>query len=223
MPQDNGPFESLNAPVEVAILLDGQPVTLTGPRHSLNAIRCYLETLALEKQRVLCALTVDGRAVNLTQKLMQRGRFSRVEAESVALAESYVLLLQTAQQQAEYARECVETAVTLVLINNRNIARELWWSLAHQLKEPVLTLSLLPDHCCGSAQGGAPLHQLRRWQLEQIAAIIREVDHTSLTGGTIQLSDALEARVLPWLQHLQELIHLWQVTAAAGVRMGLTK
>ena len=219
MLKDNGSFERVES--GIAILLDGNPVALLPQRYSLNAIRCYLDTLALEKQRVLCALKVDGHAANLALPLACRGRFSRVEAESVGLDESHVLLLQAAKRQVQHARECAGVALTLVLINNRNIARELWWNVARQLKEPVLTLSLLPDHLCGSAQGGAPLKQLRKWQLEQVAAIIREVDQTCLTGDTIQLSDALENRVLPWLQNLSELIQLWHETVAAGVRLGI--
>ena len=60
------------------------------------------------------------------------------------------------------------------------MARELWWNLARQLKEPVLTLSLLPDNACGPANGRASLTQLRKWQLEQIAAIIKDVDAVSV-------------------------------------------
>jgi len=221
MPMDNGFLESLDVSDEIAISLDGTPVAVPSERNSLNSIRCYLETLALEKQRVLCAMSVDGCAANLALPLAQAGKFSRVEAESVALDESFLLLLKTALQQTVQARECVETALTLVLINNSNIARELWWNIGRQLKEPVLTLSLLPDHLCGPANGRAPLKQLRKWQLEQVAVIIRDVDQACNIGDTIQISNALENRVLPWLQKLGELIQLWHDTALAGSRLGI--
>ena len=45
---------------EIGITLDGLLVRLPSGRCSLNAIRCHLETLALEKQRILCSLSVDG-------------------------------------------------------------------------------------------------------------------------------------------------------------------
>jgi hypothetical protein len=220
MHMDTGFNEPGQAPDDVAISLDGIPVELLAEHRSLNSIRCQLETIALEKQRVLCALNVDGRAASLALPLTHRG-FSRVDAESIALDESELLVLKTALQQAQHARECVETVLTLVLINNRSVARELWWNLARQLKEPILTLSLLPDHLCGPANGGAPLKQLRKWQLEQIAAIIREVEKACQDGDTIQLSNALENRVLPWLQKLDELIQLWHETALAGSRLGI--
>jgi len=219
---ENGFFESLDAD-DVAISLDGTPVAVPSERNSLNSIRCYLETLALEKQRVLCALNVDGQAANLALPLPPGGRFSRVDAESVALDESFLLLLKTALQQTAEARECVETALTLVLINTSGVARELWWSIARQLKEPILTLSLLPDHLCGPANGRAPLKQLRKWQLEQVAAIIRDVDQACHIGDPIQISNALENRVLPWLQKLGELIQLWHDTALAGSRLAAAK
>ncbi|HXR45926.1 MAG TPA: hypothetical protein VN784_00665 [Candidatus Limnocylindrales bacterium] len=131
-------------------------------------------------------------------------------------------MLKTALQQADQARTWVETAITLVLINDVGVARELWWNLAKQLKEPVLTLSLLPDNACGPANGRASLTQLRKWQLEQVAAIIKDVDATCHGEDTIPLSNALEKRVLPWLQNLVELITLWHETAQAGARLGMS-
>ncbi|HEV2691267.1 MAG TPA: hypothetical protein VG347_00065 [Verrucomicrobiae bacterium] len=217
----DGPFESLKGDDEIAIFLDGLPVALPLGRITPNSIRCYLETLALENQRVLCSLNIDGYPANLSLPLPRFGKISRIDAESIALDESVLLLLKTAYQQANHARECVETALTLVLINNANVAQELWWSIASQLKEPVLTLSLLPDHLCGQSKGGASLKQLRKWQLEQVAAIIRHVDQACDRGDTIHLSNALESRVLPWLEKLMELIQLWHETAMAGSRLGI--
>lgn len=204
----------------VLITLDGLPVELPEGHHSLSAIRCYLEALALAGQRILCSLSLDGEPVNLALPLTHDGTFYRIEAETAALMERTVLLLKTALQQAELARECVETAITLVLINDGRVARELWWDLARQLKEPVLTLSLLPDNACGPDRGGVSLTQLRKWQLEQVATIIRNVDEACRMEDTIPLSNALENRVLPWLQKLCELIHLWHDTVLAGERLG---
>ncbi|MDR3457821.1 MAG: hypothetical protein P4N60_10280 [Verrucomicrobiae bacterium] len=217
----DGSSGSLGDNDDVAIFLDGLPVEVPAGRSTPNSIRCYLETLALENQRVLCALHIDGYPTNLALPLPRFGKFSRIDAESVALDESILLLLKTAYQQANHVRECVETALTLVLINNAQVAQELWWNLAHQLKEPVLTLSLLPDHLCGHSGGSASLKQLRKWQLEQVAAIIRHVDAACHAGDTIQISNALESRVLPWLEKLIELILLWHETAMAGSRLGI--
>jgi hypothetical protein len=221
MRMHNGSSASRANDDEIAIWLDGLPVELPAGRASLNSIRCYLETVALENQRVLSAFNVDGFPTNLSLPLPNQHAFCRIEAESVELDDNPILLLKTALQQAGHARDCVETALTLVLINDAQVARELWWNLARQLKDPILTLSLLPDHLCGPANGRATLKQLRKWQLEQVAAIIRDVDAACHSGDTIQISNALESRVLPWLDRLNEMILLWHETVLAATRLGI--
>jgi len=218
---NNGLFESTGVHDEITISLDGILVEVPSEHNSLNSIHCHLEMLALEKRRVLCSLNIDGCVASLSLPLPRLIKFSRIEAESIELDENILLLLKTALQQTQSVRDNVEAAVTLVLINDGKVARELWWNLARQIKDPVLTLSLLPDHLCGPASGGASLKQLRKWQLEQIAVIIRDVGAVSNTGSPIQISDALENRVLPWLIKMSELIQLWHETALAGSRLGI--
>jgi len=218
----NQSFDVSEAREKIQITLDGLPVLPPLEYRSLPAIRCYLEMLALEKQRILCSLNIDDEPVNLALPLVKGDGFCRVEAETMPLEERSLFLLKMALQQADQARECVETAITLVLINNVRVARELWWNLARQLKEPVLTLSLLPDDACGPANGRASLTQLRKWQLEQVAAIIKDVDAVCHAEDTLPLSNALEHRVLPWLQNLTELIILWHETARTGSRLGMS-
>jgi len=212
------PFENRD---EIEVILDGLPVGMPSEHRSLSAIRCHLETLALEKQRILYSLSVDGQPVNLALPVLGQGIFNRVEAGTIALEETSLLLLKKAFQQTDYALECVETALTLVLINDGQVAYEVWWNLALVLKEPVLTLSLLPDNVCATPDGCTSSTQLRKWQLEQIASIIREVDGACHSKDTIPLSNALENRVLPWLHNLSELISLWHETVLAGSRLGI--
>jgi len=215
------PFAARETGDEIEVTLDGCPVALPSARRSLGAIRCHLETLALERQRILYFLSIDGQPVDLSLPLPGQEAFSRVEAGTVALEETSLLLLKKAYQQTDHARECVETALTLVLINNGRVAHEVWWNLAAVLKEPVLTLSLMPDTVCGAPEGDPSLTQLRKWQLEQIAVIIRDVNEACHAEDTIPLSNALENRVLPWLQNLGELICLWHETVLAGSRLGI--
>ena len=215
-------FDAPETRDEVEITLDGLPVGLPSGHRSLNAIRCHLETLALERHRILYSLSVDGQPGNLALPLLNQRNFCRVEAVTVALEETSLLLLKKAFQQTDLARECVEIALTLVLINDGRVAHEVWWNLASVLKEPVITLSLLPENTCEPFDNRASLAQLRRWQLEQIAAIIRDVNEACHSEDTIPLSNALEYRVLPWLQSLSELISLWHETALAGSRLGIS-
>jgi len=206
---------------EIEVLLDGSPVGIPSGHRSLGAIRCQLEALALEQQRILYSLSIDGQPVNLALPVPGPETFCRVEAGTVALEETSLLLLKKAFQQTEYARECVETALTLVLINNGQVAHEVRWNLALVLKEPVLTLSLMSDTAGGAPDGHTSSLQFRKWQLEQIAAIIRDVDEACRSQDSIPLSNALENRVLPWLQNLSDLIRLWHETALAGSRLGI--
>jgi len=203
----------------VLVTLDCETVVLPIGRSSLNSIRSYLETIALASQRVLAEFSVDGFLVDLAGPL-ESTEFFRVDAATLPLTELPLLLLTTASQQVNKARAAVDAALTLVLINEPANARELWWNIACQLKEPVLTLSLMPADlcllCCGTT-----FDKLRRWQLEQIAIIVRRVDQACEAEDNIQLSDALENLVLPWLERLGEHIRLWHDATQAGTRLGI--
>jgi hypothetical protein len=205
-------FESFSSDIEVK--LDGTPIAIPSERRSFNAIRAYLESLALQQQRILCWLSVDGEAVNLTQPRTIAKQFSQIEAETMNLSEVPLQLIKAALLQTDIARSRVQTAVELVLINDGLRARELWWTLSTVLKEPLLTLSLLPETICGPDNGRAPLMQLRKWQLQQLGGVIRDVDRACSAEDNLALSEALEQRVLPWLNKLQESLELWHETVS---------
>ena len=204
---------------EVRVTLDCEKVVLPSGRRSLNSIRSYLETMALANQRMLGEFLVDGCPIDLSLPLDNLS-FRCVDAVTVPLCELPLVLLTTAGHQVSRARESVEAALTLVLINNPATARELWWKVASQLKEPVLTLSLMPENLC-ELRCGTTFQKLRRWQLEQIAMIVRKVDAACDSQDNIKLSDALEKLVLPWLDQLAEHIRLWHDATQAGARLGM--
>lgn len=212
-----GPVDSTGA---IVVTLDCETVALPAGRNSVNSIRTYLETMALANQRILGEFAVDGELVDLSLPLPDL-TFHRVDAVTVPLADLPLLLLTAAGNQVERARAAVETALTLVLINNPANARELWWNLAGRLKEPVLTLSLMPEHLC-ELWCGTSFQKLRRWQLEQISLIVQRVDAVCQADDNLQLSDALEKLVLPWLDRLGEHIRLWQEATLAGARLAGT-
>ena len=201
---------------EVEVKLDGLPIELAPERRSFVSIRSYLESLALQQQRILCSLHVDGEPVNLTQPRIPSKPFARVEGETMSLSEVPVQLVKAALQQTGAVRSRVQSAVDLVLINEAPRARELWWSLSTALKEPLLTLSLLPETICGPAAGGASLGQLRNWQLQQIGCVIKDVDEACRLDDTAALADALERRALPWLDNLHESLSLWHETLSSA-------
>lgn len=208
-------FNSSSPDIEVK--LDGTTVEVPADRRSFTAIRSYLESLALQQQRILCWLSVDGEAVNLTQPRRSPKPFAQVEGETMSLAEVPVQLIKAAQQQAAAVRSRLQSAVELVLINEGTRARELWWNLSTALKEPLLTLSLVPENFCGpTADGSASLLQLRKWQLQQLSCVIRDVDDACHSDDPAALSDALEQRAIPWLEGLHESLRMWLETAASA-------
>src|SRR5581483_3590450 len=160
---------SASTGADLTVMLDARPVTLPAERRSLAAIWAYLEILALEQQRILFSLRIDGARVNPSAMLPAHKKFSRVEAETIGLTEVPLQLVRTALLQTAEAQAQVATAVSLVIINDSSYAREIWWNLARTLNQPVLTLSLMPENACGAQPAGASLMQLRKWQLQQLA------------------------------------------------------
>lgn len=201
----------------IEVTLDGVWVTPPTEHHSIAGIRAYLERLALEQQRILCAFVIDGQPVTPRQLSSQTETFSRIEAESIALDEVPLQILRTALDQAAQLHSRIESAFALICINDAPVARKIWWEIARDLKEPLLTLSLLPEEICGPANGRASFTQLRKWQLQQLATIVSDVD-AAAHADTDGLLEALEKRLLPWLQSLQQCIGLWYETVAAGAR-----
>ena len=207
--------DSSSTGADVTVMLDGRPVPLPPQRRTLAAIRAYLETLALEQQRILFSLRVDGTRINLSATMPSQRAFERVDAETIDLAEVPLKLISTAMVQATEARTQVASAVTLVLINEPGWAREHWWSLARLLHQPLLTLSLMPESSYCSESAGASLVQLRKWQLQQLGAILRDIDEALSSDDSATLSNALEYRVLPWLHGLETSLELWHETLAS--------
>jgi hypothetical protein len=206
-----------NFSCEAVVKLDGATIAVPGERRSFEAIRAYLESIALRQQRLVCWLCVDGEQVNLTQPRIGREPFACVEAETMALSDVPLQLIKAALHQTETVRERILRAVERVLINDTRRARELWWALSTALKEPLLTLSLLPETLCGPENGRATLAQLRRWQLEQLGWVIADVDEAAHSNDPAVLSGALETRVLPWLDSLQASLQLWMQAASPAL------
>jgi hypothetical protein len=201
---------------EVAVKLDGTPIVVPSERRTFSAIRSYLESIALQQQRFLCWLSVDGEPVSLTQQNASVDQFSQVEGETMSLNDVPLQLIKGALQQTAAVRSKVQSAVELVLINDGEWGRELWWTLSTVLKEPLLTLSLVPNSICGPENGRASLIQLRKWQLEQLGCVIQEVDEASRFEDPVMLSEALEQRVLSWVHNLHESLQLWHEAVSSS-------
>jgi hypothetical protein len=206
---------------DVQVLLDGTPVTMPPGNRSLSGIRSYLEALALEQQRVLCSFTVDGEALSPETDPVEVPSYSRIEGATFDLEEWPLELVCTAREQARQALHQVQSGVVLVLINNGQLAREWLWSLTKLLKEPLLTLNLLPEKLWGRSYNNVSVTRLRKWQLQQLGGIIRELDQAAWEDDSQMLAQALETRALPWLENLLAFFDLWYETLQ-GERSVLT-
>lgn len=201
----------------IEVKLDGLPLEIPAERQTLGGICSYLESMALHQQRILCSLSVDGAPINLTQPPADV-TFASVEAETMGLNDVPSQLIKAALQQTISLRERVQSAVAVVLINDRKQALSMWWGLSLALKEPLLTLSLLPENIYDAGEGQASLAQLRKWQLEQLGSVIQDVNIACEWDNPTILSDVLETRVLPWLDKLQSSLDLWHETLLATTR-----
>lgn len=199
------------------VFLDGVQVVPPVERRSFAGIRAWLEARALEARRVVSVLRVDGEPLPANGLEVVPASFHRIEAETMGLEEMPLQVLETALEQTHRLLSRAEAALAQMCINNAVGAREIWWRLAADLKLPLVTLSLLPERAC-AAGPTSPL-QLRRWQLEQLAEIIRELDRQAETGTPQALIEAFEKRLWPWLGRLRETLLLQRETFAAGARL----
>lgn len=204
---------------QIEVLLDGLPIKVPPERRSLSGIFSLLDTLALEQSRVLYWFTVDGHPAEPGQPITIDRPCVRVEAASLDLRQFPQQLIRTAIHQTARAIEEVQSAISTVLINDTHTARELWWRLAATLKSPLLTLSLLPQGNYQSANNRPSLVELRKWQLHQLACLIKDVDEVCWADDTRPLSNLLEQRVVPWLETLGDSLELWLETLQTSLPM----
>jgi hypothetical protein len=200
----------------VAVLLDGSPVRLPNGRISLGSIRSYLESLALESDRVLGSFTVDGSPAHETRSNLGPLPFALVEAKSFALADIPLRLAGLALEQTARAEAALQSAIAVVLAAEGDVAREFWWDLVKLLKLPLLTMALLPESACGQAAEGASVAQLRKWQFQQLGCIIRDVDEACWSQDPHRLAQALESRATPWLANLRASLDLMHEALILG-------
>jgi len=141
------------------------------------------------------------------------------EASSSIEEEMPLRLIDTALQQTIEVETRVQSAISLILINESHTARALWWGLARVLSQPLHTLMLISEAEFGPVYAGASVAQLRKWQLEQLAVIVMHVDDTCYAKDQTLLAVALETRVMPWLANLKASLDLLRETQLLGLML----
>ena len=201
-------FPTVSSPVRqrVQVLLDGTPINSPANCRSIGGLRAHLEAVALKQHRVLYAFNVDGHPGEL-QQLDERRDFCKIEAETVRLDDMPLYLVSMAIHQASRAHAQALTASDVLVTEDCCVAREFWWDLSATLRQPLLTLSLIPesrfDHSAGASQS-----TLRKWQFEQLGEIIGDLNEACWSEDVNVLRNALWTRVIPWIESLQRSLEL---------------
>lgn len=187
------------------VTLDGRPVELESRRQSLRDVFQYLESLALRHERVLSSVLVDGVQVAPSEARISNGSFHSIRADSLTFDELGRQMVRAVRTRVNELRERVKGMQFLVLINNWEVAQWLWWELVPDFKTPMIELSFLQE------LWGARLDQLKihdrnvvqHWDM--IGPIHAEIEMLlQRQESLVNLSDALERKLGPWLMQLGE-------------------
>ncbi len=183
--------------------MDGKPLKL--PDHikgSLMAIRAYLESLALQKGRVVSFFTVDGLIINLCDEPIETKGLTRVNADTIGFDELTQQLISAACERLKYLHVTVESAITHVLINDWPEVQKLWESWRPDFKSPILVVNFLRELCGVRLDELSCCNATLAQHLTFFNSIIDEVEAVVVAKNTLEFSNFLEERYAPWLQQL---------------------
>jgi hypothetical protein len=76
----------------------------------------------------------------------------------------------------------------------------------------------MPENLCGHSYAGVSPTQLRKWQLQQLGMIMKDIDEACWADDPRILANALECRVLPWLESMKASLELWLETLLVAPR-----
>ena len=187
----------------VQITLDGQPLALAGKQsRSLQAIRSHLERVALKRNRVLFSLTINGTPVGVGDSLLRFKSFHKIAARTIGFNQLGFQLVAVAADQVNALHDRVEALSLQVMINDWQKAEQLWWDLMPELKDPLLTLSFVPASV-ETLPHGEEINAaaLKRFTID-LVKIFEHIDDILTRKELLELSDALENELLPWLRGL---------------------
>jgi hypothetical protein len=186
---------------QVQVTLDGRPVELSSRQgRSLKAIRAHLEMLALQRHRVLFSLAVNGSPVNLDESMSPFKTFHKVVARTITFTQLSFQLVTVASDQVNRLHERVEKLALQVMINDWDAAEEVWWELMPDLKDPLITMSFIPPTIellpHGEQIGGKAVKKFT----QDLVTILERLEEVVVRQELLELSNALENELLPWLR-----------------------
>lgn len=192
----------------VQVTLDGQAVELSSKQgRSLQAIRSHLETIALKKHRVLFSLMVNGVPINLGDPVSPFKTFQKVVGRTIPFSQLSIQLVSVAADQVNSLHERVQHLALQVMINDWSKAEELWWDLMPQLKDPLLTLSFVPQSIAALPNGEEINEKSIRKFAADLVTIFEQMEAIIARKELLEFSNALEHQVLPWLRAVGHCIY----------------
>jgi len=202
-----GKGKNLNLPRAIQVILDGRELQVPEQaRNSFPAIRSYLEALALRQERVLAVLYVDGYPVRVEVEFAEPCDFQRVQAQTISFAELSRQLIETASAQVGELQNQVEAAAMQVMINDWPAVEKLWRDWVPAFLSPILIVKSLRDLC------GSRIDELRIGRktlaehLAEFGPLWKRIERTFEQRDVLELSNALEQLLGPWLEGLRNFL-----------------
>ncbi len=187
----------------VQITLDGHAIELPAKQgRSLQAIRAHLEAVALKKHRVLFSFIVNGVPVNLSESLSPFKTFYKVAARTVAFGQLTFQMVAVAADQVNTLHDRLERMALQVMINDWAQVEEMWWQIMPELKDPILTLSFLPPSIELLPHGADVGPKAQKRFADELVRILEDIERIIPRQEVLELSDAIENQLLPWLRGL---------------------
>lgn len=205
-------MDSLTGPTSPQVVLDGQPVGLPDwLGQSFDAIKTYIECIAMKDERVLWALNVDGLNVDLAQSDPLVNSFRHIHGQTISYNELADRLLSAGRSKVRELLRELEPAVLNVLITDEIVVEEAWCDWEPQFREPLFSLRALNElkqHDGSSEVDPVVLN----CHLDQLTFTICEVEslfaHRDRQDGSVDLvsfSEILDFTLIPWLKSLDEI------------------
>jgi len=181
--------------------LDGHAIELPLRQgRSLKAIRAHLETLALKRHRVLFSLAVNGSPISLEESMSPFKTFHKVVARTISFNQLSFQLVTIASDQVDRLHERVEKLALQVMINDWAGAEEMWWETAPELKDPLITMSFIPQTIEMLPHGEEIGARAVKKFTQDLVVILERIEEIIDRQELLELSNALENELLPWLR-----------------------
>ncbi len=200
------PIEAQNSTKKsgLQVILDGKRLTV--PPQAASSFRelfSYLEQMAIQGQRVLSSVCVDGIEVRSPGLKAAWEPFQQVEANTISFQDLGHHVVSVAREQVGNLLSRVEAVHMVVLINDWPVAQRLWWELVPDFKTPMLELSFLQELWGDRLRDFRVGTQSLAEHWDQIGQIQAELELTlQRRNDLVEFSDLLERRLLPWLRDL---------------------